>query len=86
MLKHKNSTARQNSDNPASPIATIINQQTEVPIACDQCDAESLYTLGHLKQLPQITCKHCSDSRTFSELEMAILEQALKQMGLYLAG
>ena len=86
MLKHKKSTSSQTHGDRATPIATIINQQTEVPLACDQCDCESHYSIGFLKKLPQLTCDYCQDSRQFSELEMVVLEQALKQMGFYLAG
>ena len=86
MLKRHSHTDEHSHSDQCSPVATIINRQTEIPLNCDQCDCDNYYTIGHLRQLPQLTCDFCEDSRRFSELELAVLEKALKEMGFYLAG
>ena len=86
MLKRQNQTPDQTPVDQSAPIATIINQKTEVPISCDQCDCDSHYSIGHLKALPKLTCGFCQDARVFTQLEMDVLESALQQMGFYLAG
>lgn len=86
MLKRQNKPSDQSDVQRSAPVATIINAQTEVPISCDQCDCETHYSLGHLKALPTLTCDFCADTRTFSLLEMNVLETALQQMGFYFAG
>lgn len=86
MLKQHTQTNEQTQADHGKPVATIINLQTEVPMNCDQCDCDNHYTIGHLRQLPQLTCDFCNDSRRFSHLELVVLEKALREMGFYLAG
>ncbi len=86
MLKRQNHSNEPGSLTPSAPVATIINTQTEIPISCDACDCETHYPIGYLRTLPRLTCGFCHDSREFSQLEVHVLETALKQMGFYLAG
>lgn len=86
MLKRHSHTDEQSHSDRCKPIATIINQQTEVPLSCDSCECDNYYSIKHLRKLPQLTCNFCQDSREFSKLELDVLEKALKEMGFYLAG
>lgn len=86
MLKRQNQSNALGASSPSAPFATIINTQTEIPISCDECDCETHYPIGYLRTLPRLTCGFCRDSREFSQLEMHVLETALKQMGFFLAG
>ncbi len=65
--------------------ATILPASTSMPINCDACDVEHMYTMAHLRTLPQLHCQDCQDQRQFSAFELNILEKALNGMGYYLA-
>jgi len=53
-------------------------------MACDACDQDNTYSIGFLRRLPKLTCKHCGDHRQFSPIELTIIENTLKNMGYFL--
>jgi len=69
----------------AATVATILPTTTAMPMECDSCDKENAYSIAFLRTLPKLTCKHCSDSRTFSAFELNVIEGTLKDMGYFLA-
>lgn len=69
----------------SASVTTILSAKTQVPLDCDHCGIEQNHTIEYLRQLPKLNCAHCEDERTFSEFELGILENALKEMGFYLA-
>jgi len=67
-----------------SSVATILPTDTAMPLECDNCDEPANYSVAFLRTLPQLVCRCCGDARQFSQLELTVLEQALKNMGYYL--
>lgn len=65
-------------------ISTILPASTAMPIHCDLCDEEHNYSMAFLRDLPTLKCKQCGDERQFSNFELLVLEDALKQMGYYI--
>ena len=71
--------------NEAAPVATILPSNIGMPMQCDACDQDNTYSIGFLRHLPHLTCKHCGDERQFPRFELNIIENTLKNMGYYLA-
>ena len=69
----------------SAQISTILPISSAMPIDCDSCDLEHNYSIGFLRSLPTMTCKHCGDQRKFTAFELNVLETTLKQMGYFLA-
>jgi hypothetical protein len=69
----------------AAPVATILPTTAPMPMACDACDVENAYSIGFLRKLPKLTCKHCGDQRQFSNFELNVIENTLKDLGYFLA-
>ena len=65
-------------------IATILPANTPMPLCCDACDHEQIYTMTHLRKLPVIVCEECGDARQFSAFELQVLESTLNTMGYFL--
>jgi hypothetical protein len=75
---------QQTSLSDSANIATILPANTPMPLCCDACDHEQIYTMTHLRQLPTIVCEDCGDARPFSAFELNILESTLNTMGYFL--
>jgi transposase-like protein len=69
----------------AASVATILPVYTAMPMACDSCDLDNTYSIGFLRSLPKLTCKHCGDHRQFSHFELNVIETTLKDMGYFIA-
>jgi transposase-like protein len=69
----------------AASVATILPVYTPMPMACDSCDLDNTYSIGFLRSLPKLTCKHCGDNRQFSHFELNVIETTLKDMGYFIA-
>jgi transposase-like protein len=69
----------------AASVATILPVYTPMPMACDSCDLDNTYSIGFLRSLPKLTCKHCGDNRQFSNFELNVIETTLKDMGYFIA-
>ena len=65
-------------------VATILPTDTAMPLECDSCDSLANYSITFLRTLPKLVCQCCGDARQFSQIELTVLEQALKNMGFYL--
>ena len=71
--------------NEAATVSTILPVTTPMPMECDSCDSDNIYSIEYLRKLPKLTCKHCGDHRQFSRFELDIIENTLKNMGYFLA-
>ncbi len=85
MLSTSNSQISPSYKPKVAPIANILPANTPMPLECDACDHEQSYSMHHLRELPELTCKNCGDQRSFSSFELVALENALKGMGYYLS-
>ena len=84
MLNYREKQSDTEGQSSAS-VATILSAKTQVPLDCDNCGEDQLHSIEFLRQLPQLNCQHCQDERYFSQLELDVLESALKELGFYLS-
>lgn len=84
MANHQNALQQAPEFTHAAPMATILPSNTAMPMACDACDQDNTYSIGFLRRLPKLTCKHCGDHRQFSPFELTLIENTLKNMGYFL--
>lgn len=85
MPNNQNAFAETLQFDQAASVATILPSDTAMPMACDACDEDSVYSIGFLHTLPTLTCKHCGDQRQFSAFEYKIINNFLKDKGYFLA-
>ena len=64
-------------------VSTILPCEAQIPITCDQCEADTNVSIADLKALAPITCQHCRARRAFTQTELEITRLVLAQAGYY---